>query len=125
MVQLQQGNTLRFSGNFRHQGAAMTGVKARAAIGNKGTFGFDEVLWVEVTLPSIPYHATATQVNFTLDMVIPAIGGYGNPEPGIYEAYAKVYTSTQEIFWYGTLDDIELVSGGATISNLSVSYSKV
>jgi hypothetical protein len=124
MVQLQQGSVIRFSGSFNHVGNALSDVKARAAIGNKGTFGFDEVLYTEIALPSIPYHASQAVVNFSLEMIIPQIGGYGNPEPGSYDTYVKVSTSTQELFWYGPLDDVQLVSGSATISNLTVSYAK-
>jgi len=119
MLQLQYGDKLRFSCSFQHRGAAYTGAKLHAAIGNKGTFGFDEILNNEFTVSGIVYDATWQTYTMTVDVTITtAIAS------GAYDTMVKLMSIPgSDIYWYGTLDDIVIV-GAAEFQGLSVSYQK-
>ncbi len=124
MIQLNYGDKLRFSCSFQHRGAAYTGAKLRAAIGNKiglpgGLGWFDEILYSEITVSGIVYDATWQPYTVTVDvMITTAISG------GAYEAYVKLMSIPGgDIFWVGTLDDIVIV-GASEFQSLSVSYAK-
>lgn len=120
MIQLQYGDKLRFICSFQHKGAAYTGAKLHAAIGNKGAFGFDEILNNETTVTGIIYDATWRTYTATIDVTITSgISG------GAYDTMVKLMSIPgSDIYWYGTLDDIVIV-GAAEFQGLSVSYAKV
>ena len=122
MIQLQYGDKLRFTCSFQHKGAAYTGAKLHAAIGNKGTFGFDEILNNEVTVTGILADVGWITYTKTIDITITTA-----LDPSAYEAYVKLISIPgSDIYWYGTLDDIVIAGGGdAEFQGLSVSYAKV
>jgi len=119
MVQLAYGDTLRFTCSFQHRGAAYSGAKLRAAIGNKSILGFDEILWKEITVSGIIFDATWQTYTVPVDIPITsAIQG------GSYEAYVKLMSIPGgDIFWYGPLDDI-VITGAVEFANLNVTYQK-
>lgn len=121
MVTLLNGNTLRFTCKVTHLGDAFAGARMYAAIGVKGIEGFNEKLaaWkdFDVTKDSIPKTYTVV-----VDVLIGDIGTLLFPG-GLYEAYVKLISIPgDDIFWYGSPGDIELVSH--QFSNLVVTYSK-
>jgi len=119
MLQLQYGDKLRFSCSFQHRGAAYTGAKLHAAIGNKGTLGFDEILNNEITVSGIVYDAIWQTYTITVDVTITS--GIAS---GAYDTMVKLMSIPgSDIYWYGTLDDIVIV-GAAEFQGLSVSYQK-
>lgn len=124
MVQLNYGDKLRFTCSFQHRGAAYTGAKLRAVIGNKiglpgGLGWFDEILYSEITVSGIVYDATWQPYTVAIDvMITTAISG------GTYEAYVKLMSIPgADIFWVGPLDDI-VILGAVEFQSLSVSYAK-
>lgn len=125
MVQLTYGDRLRFACSFQHRGAAYTGAKLRAAIGNKkdlvGVIGwFDEILWTETTVTGIVYDANWQTYTVNVDVNIGTEIAGGN-----YESYVKLMSIPGgDIFWTGPLDDIVIV-GAAEFQSLSVAYTKV
>jgi len=125
MIQLNYGDKLRFTCSFQHIGAAYTGAKLRAAIGNRktlpvGNLGwFDEILWSEVAVTGIYNDSTEFTYTKTVDVAITTSIAGGN-----YEAYVKLMSIPgSDIFWEGPLDDIVIV-GGAKFQNLNVTYQK-
>lgn len=122
MVQLNYGDKLRFTCSFQHRGAAYTGAKLRAAIGNKGTFGFDEIVWSEVTVTGILADTNWMTYTKTVDVSITTALA-----PGAYEAYVKLMSIPgSDIFWEGPLDDIMIAGGSeAEFQGLNVTYQKV
>ena len=119
MLQLAYGDKLRFTCSFQHRGAAYTGAKLHAAIGNKGVFGFDEILNNEIIISGIVYDAAWQNYTVTADIAITsALAG------GSYDTMVKLMSIPgSDIYWYGTLDDIVIV-GAAEFQNLSVTYQK-
>lgn len=120
MVQLAIGNTLKFTCSFQHKGAAYSGAKLHAAIGNKGII-FDEILNKEITITGIKDDPDWYTYTGTVDILITSsIAG------GSYEAYVKLMgIPGSDIFWYGPADDIVIIGGaGAQFQNLSVTYTK-
>ncbi len=128
-IRVTKGDTVRFRCIFTHQGAAYSGAKLYAAIGKKGTT-FNEIssMLGQATVQNIGYDAYPQDYEAYVNVLISAdIGGFGNPEPGFYEAYVKLINIPgSDIFWYGTINDIELYSSqNAVFSNLVVTYSKL
>ena len=122
MITLNYGNVLRLLCKFDHRGAAYTGAKVRAAIGKKGIF-FDEILSKELSVSGIKDDIDWTQYQVTVDIPITTSISAGSG----YEAYVKLMSIPgPDIFWYGPLDDITIVSpvGEAEFGNLTVSYQK-
>lgn len=121
MVNLNYGEKLRFTCSFQHRGAAFTGAKLRAAIGNKGALGFDEIIWSEVTVTGILADVSWITYTKTVDVSITTA-----LDPRVYEAYVKLINIPgSDIFWYGPLDDIVIAGGGdAGFQNLTVTYIK-
>ena len=120
MIQLNYGDKLRFTCSFQHKGAAYTGAKLHAAIGNKGFAGFDEILNNETTVTGIIYDATWRNYTVTIDVTITSAIAGGN-----YEAYVKLMgIPGDDIFWNGPLDDIVIV-GASEFQSLNVTYQKV
>ena len=120
MIQLVYGDKLRFTCSFQHKGPAYTGAKLHAAIGNKGTFGFDEILNNEISVSGIIFDATWQ--TYTVQIDIPITTGINS---GSYEAYVKLMSIPGgDIYWHGTPDDIVIV-GVSEFDNLSVTYKKV
>lgn len=119
MVQLSYGDILRFTCSFQHRGAAYTGAKLHAAIGNKGIAGFDEILNKEITIAGIVYDADWHTYTGTVDIAIAtSIAG------GSYDTYVKLMSIPGgDIFWNGPADDIVII-GAAEFQSLSVSYGK-
>jgi hypothetical protein len=127
MLQLNYGDKIRFTCSFQHKGAAYTGAKLHAAIGNKkdilGVVGwFDEVVNNETTITGIV--ADSNWVNYTVTVDITITTALG---PGAYESYVKLMSIPgSDIFWVGSLDEIVIAGGGgAEFQNISVSYGKV
>lgn len=121
MINLNYGEKLRFTCSFQHRGAAYTGAKLRAAIGNKGAFGFGEIVWSEATITGILADINWTTYTKTVDVSITTA-----LSPGAYEAYVKLMSIPgADIFWEGPLDDI-VIAGGAEpeFQNLTVTYAK-
>ncbi|MDD5511974.1 MAG: hypothetical protein PHI12_14395 [Dehalococcoidales bacterium] len=137
-MEIVGGNTIRFTAQFFHQGAAYSGAKAHVAIGRKLlSLVFDEVIAKDVNVQSIPAHAVDTQMIITVDLPIPSnivdiwkSSGLGS-EYG--QAYIKIINIPgADLYAYGPVDDIHIVGGSggggseeAVFSNLSVSYNKV
>ncbi len=125
MVQLSYGDKLRFACSFQHLGAAYSGAKLHAAIGNKRTVAFidyfDEIVNNEVLVTGIVYDAVWQTYTVNVDVPITsAISG------GSYETMVKLMSIPGgDVYWYGSLDDIVVVSGAAEFQNLSVNYQKV
>jgi len=120
MIQLGYGDKLRFTCSFGHKGSAYTGAKLRAAIGNKGAFGFDEILSNEITVSGIIFDATWQ--TYTVQIDIPITTGINS---GSYEALVKLMSIPgSDIYWNGPPDDI-VILGVSEFANLSVSYKKV
>lgn len=119
MVQLTYGDKLRFNCSFQHRGAAYSGAKLHAAIGNKSVLGFDEILSNEISVSGIIYDATWQTYTVSVEIsIMSAIQG------GSYEAYVKLMSIPGgDIFWYGPLDDI-VITGAAEFANLAVTYQK-
>lgn len=127
MLQLNYGDKLRFTCSFQHRGAAYTGAKLHAAIGNKkdviGIIGwFDEILWTETTVNGIISDTAWQTYTVTVDVPITTAIAQGS-----YESYVKLMSIPGgDIFWTGPLDDIVIGTGGAAeFQNLSVAYAKV
>ena len=122
MVLLKYGDSLRLECKFEHIGAAFVGAKIRAAIGNKGFLGFDEILHSEVSVGGIK-----DDLNWVLYQIPLGILITTSISPGKYEVYAKLMSIPgPDIFWYGPADDIQIEApiGEAEFQNLTVSYSK-
>ncbi len=120
MIQLNYGDKLRFTCSFQHKGAAYTGAKLHAAIGNKGTFGFDEIINNEITVTGIINDSTWQNYTVTIDITITSVLA-----GGAYDTMVKLISIPgSDIYWYGALDDI-VIAGAAEFQNLSVSYAKV
>ena len=123
MVQLAYGDKLRFTCSFQHQGAAFTGAKLHAAIGNKrvvlGISYFNEILFNETIVTGIIYDATWRTYTVSIDVTVTAaISG------GSYETFVKLMSIPgSALEWFGPLDDIVIV-GAAEFQNLSVTYTK-
>jgi len=119
MLQLNYGDKLRFRCSFQHKGAAYSGAKLHAAIGNKGTFGFDEILQNEFIVSGIVYDAAWNTYTMSVDVTITtAISS------GAYDTMVKLIgIPGSDIYWYGALDDI-VIGGEAVFQNLNVSYTK-
>ena len=119
MVQLNYGDTLRFTCGFSHIGDAWDGGKLHAAIGNQETT-FDEVLNAEVSIGAIPVDDTWTSYQSTVDITITTALAAGT-----YEAYVKLMSIPGgDIFWEGPNDDISII-GEADFQDLTVTYAKV
>ena len=125
MIQLNYGDKLKFTCSFQHRGAAFTGAKLYAAIGNKhdfpiGNLGwFDEILKNDTIVAGIVYDATWQTYTVTIDVSITTVIAGGN-----YESYVKMTEIPgSDIYWHGTLNDIVIV-GGAEFQGLNVSYQK-
>ena len=129
MVTLKNGDILRFLCSFQHKGAAWSGAKLYAAIGQKDTF-FNEVQGMNGTtiITGIKDDPDWVTYQNTVDVPISNIGGTGGAVPGsMYEAYVKLISIPgADIFWYGPLNDITLEApiGVAEFRNLAVSYQK-
>jgi len=119
MIQLNYGDKLRFTCSFQHKGSAYTGAKLHAAIGNKGTFGFDEIINNETTVTGIIYDAIWQTYTVVIDVLITsAIAG------GAYDTMVKLMSIPgSDIYWYGALGDI-VIMGAAEFQSLSVNYNK-
>lgn len=125
MVQLRSGQSLRFDCRFNHQGGPYSGAKLHAAIGNKG-ITFDEILNKESpSLSFSQYDATPTPYSEVVVIGPITVGsGGGKISAGRYEAYVKLMSIPgSDLFWYGPLDDIEVLSVEAVFSNLQVTYT--
>ena len=127
MINLNYGEKLRFTCSFQHRGAAYTGAKLRAAIGNRKSIvlpnigWFDEIVWSEVTVTGILADVNWTTYTKTVDVSITTA-----LNPGAYEAYVKLMSIPgADIFWEGPLDDI-VIAGGTepAFQNLTVTYTK-
>ena len=122
MVSLAVGDTLRFTCQYYHQGAAYSGAKLRAAIGHKTSFVFDEILWAEAGPYSFPVDVNPKLYQQVVSIPITSSIGAGSD----YEAYVKLLSIPgSDQFWYGPLNDITVVGGAATFSGLTVTYAKV
>lgn len=121
MIQLNYGEKLRFTCSFQHRGEAYLGAKLRAAIGNKGAFGFDEIVWSVVTITGILDDINWRTYTKTVDVSITTA-----LSPGAYEANVKLMSIPgADIYWEGPLDDI-VIAGGAEpeFQSLTVTYTK-
>ncbi len=130
-VELRNGDTLRLTCSFQHQGKAISGVEIYAAIGKAGTLlGFDELQGYtgRTVVLGIQNDIDVTTYEVSVDIPIKNIEGFLGPKAGsIYEVYAKITRIPgPDIFWYGPEDDITLVAplGEAEFQNLVVSYGK-
>ena len=122
MVSLAVGDTLRFTCQFYHQGAAYSGAKLRAAIGHRGSFGFDEILYAEAGPFSFPQDINPKLYQQVVNIPITSSIGAGTD----YEAYVKLMSIPgSDQFWYGPSDDIAILGGPATFSGLTVTYAKI
>jgi hypothetical protein len=77
---------------FKYRGPATTRT-LRAAMGNKGVFGFDEISYVQVTI-NIPACAAWTELTYSASIPITSA-----ISPGVYDLYAKLdglFTPTLE-----------------------------
>jgi len=81
--QVEHGDILAVPVVYNHQGDAET-VTLRAAIGNYGAFGFDEVLYAQKTV-TVPFSTTSTTYTETVNIPITT-----HIRPGIYDVYAKI-----------------------------------
>lgn len=70
--------------SFEYKGAAST-QQVRVAIGNKGMWGFDEIVYTELNLTISQSVSTTTRI-FTTDVTLP----FGDIALGTYDIYAKV-----------------------------------
>lgn len=121
MVILKYGDSLKLLCKFEHIGAAYTGAKIRASIGQKIPF-FDEILHNEVSVGGIKEDASWTLYQITVDILITT-----SISPGEYEVEVKLTNIPEgEIFWRGPDNDIviEAPIGEAEFQNLTVSYTK-
>jgi hypothetical protein len=123
MIQLNYGDKLRLLCTFQHKGAAYSGAKIHAAIGNKGAFGFDEILWNEVTVNGIKDDVAWYNYSITIDIPITTAIQAGKS----YTVYAKLMSIPgDDIFWEGPEKDIQIgePTGEALFQNLTVQYQK-
>ena len=81
--QVEHGDILAVAVIYSHQGDAET-VTLRAAIGNYGAFGFDEVLYAQKTVTA-PFSAAFTTYTETVSIPITT-----HIRPGTYDVYAKI-----------------------------------
>jgi len=129
MIVLKNGDILRFTVSFYHQGKAFTGAKAYASIGKRDTW-FNEVSGMNgvITVTGIVDDKEPTLYKVIVDVPISNIGGAFGAEPGPgYEAYVKLINIPgPDLYWYGPLNDIsfEAPLEEAEFSNLSATYAK-
>ena len=122
MVRLAVGDTLRFTCQFYHQGDAYSGAKLHAAIGHKGSYGFDEILNADAGPYTFPVDINPKLYQEVVNILITNSIGAGAD----YEAYVKLISIPgADQFWYGPTDDITILGGPATFSGLVVTYAKI
>ncbi len=131
MIELSEGQSLRVHCVFTHRGAAYSGAKIHAAIGNRSTlWGFDEIVSGNSQPLSFPYAATARQYGEDVILGPIKVGTlFGAIRLGTYEIEVKLTDIPgADIFWIGPNEDIVIVEAPvapAEFANLTVSYSKV
>ena len=130
MIELRNGDKIRFSCTFRHQGAAYEGAKLRCSIGEKRTiWPHDFIERVSKESPTLSFPSNPSPRSYTEVVITDTIkvGGVGGLEEGYYEAQVKLMgIPGDDIFWNGPLDDIHAVeeAGEALFTGLEVSYTK-
>lgn len=125
MIQLRNGDILRFQCTFTHQGIAYNQAAMYCALGVQGAT-FTEKLFTYQPITGITNDLTPKQYILNVDVLIKDIGTIGFPAAPGYECYVKIMqTPHGDVLWWGPLDDIELLADGpAVFSNLVVVYAK-
>ncbi len=125
MISLEQGQTLNMICRFSHRGKAWSSAKIRGSIGNKGFFGFDEILHREVEVSGIGDDLDWTQYQVVVDVAITE-----QIAAGSYEVEVKLLSIPgPDIFWSSPPDDVVIIGGeeplpSAEFQNLQVTYAK-
>lgn len=120
-VQKNIGDTLVVNLSFKYVGPEYSGYKVRVAIGNKG-ITFDEILFNQSPAMQVPKTDVPTVYGvphqYTDILITDAISA------GFYEIYAKLFgIPGADQFWYGQLDDIQILSPQGQFSELTVTYT--
>jgi hypothetical protein len=118
MIQLRQGQSLRFDCTFYHQGGPYSGAKLHCVIGNQA-ITFDEILWEDSPVLNFPNY-DQQPAPYQETVLVPVTKAISS---GRYETYVKLMgIPGSDLFWYGPQDDIEILAEEAVFSNLNVVY---
>ena len=123
MIQVRDGQSVRFDCTFYHQGGGYSGAKLHCAIGVQNAI-FNEKIAKDSLPLSVSYDEGNEQYQESVVVGPIKVGGIGGLAPGRYESYVKLMSIPGgDLYWNGPLDDIEIISAEAIFSNLSVNYS--
>ena len=130
MIELRNGDKIRYNCTFKHQGGAYSGAKLRCSIGEKRSyFPYDFIERESVESPYLNFPSDPSPIEYTEVVTTDSIkvGGLGWLEDGYYEVEVKLMKIPgTDLRWEGQENDIHAVEeeAEAVFTNLQVAYTK-